>query len=348
MGKSYKKGLRLSFFISALSGLSTLGAQGESAPTVPPSPAPAAPPTESSSAGTSSTTTSAPMKRRRKEPFLSLGMDFRGSRNISDQRLSTQARTAVPTNFNPQPGISAPAPSAAPSPDYRMSLQQFKAQGLINFLSQRGISSSLGVGIPWRSVKSDHPTLPQGSEMGGVDVFSKTNILNLQLKGGYAFRRSDKLNLHDSHPEYYAGIYFENKKGLPGRIAVNAMVGPEVAYALGRKIGENQITYGPQIGFAGALHIETFFDRDTRFRFGSDIFFRRQNSYSVNSNNQGGVGLLSLTPSLEYLIIDDFWLGVVAEIPTARPVDKESYFGNTELPGLYGKSFGLRLRAATL
>lgn len=282
---------------------------------------------------------------RRKEPMIALSMSYRGNKDIDDVRVLPASSIPDSPGFSPQPVNGTGNPKNVNS---SMTLSQYKANIYLNWLSKRFITSTLAVGLPWRTVKSGNSLAPQGTEMGGYDVAMVTSLLNFELRFGYAQRNSRKLLLHDSHPEFFAGFQFENRMALPGRIGLSAYFGPEAALPQGKTLANYQIKYGPQFGFTAGMALETFFDRDARFKLAGDLFFRRTDKYSIGGAEQGGAGLMTVTPALDYLLLDQFWIGAYYELPVAQPKNREQRFGNTELPGLYGPSFGLRLRAASL
>jgi len=170
----------------------------------------------------------------------------------------------------------------------------------------------------------------------------------LEAKIGYARRQSPKLFLHDNHAELSGSLAIEQREYFLGRLSLLLRAVPEIIFASGSNVKGVAVGYGPQLGMGGEATLDLYFSNAAHFRFGSEVFYRRIGSFRVDGADQGGASLLSLTPALDYRILDELWVGLCAEVPLQSPAGSERSFGNTDLPGLYGKSFGLRLRATSL
>ena len=126
------------------------------------------------------------------------------------------------------------------------------------------------------------------------------------------------------------------------------LAGPEVAYPYTRD-SDAYISYGLQWG--ARLKAEVALDGDSvgAFRLNLEALMRRVGAYSVSGESQGGAGLFTAMPSIEYNVWNDFWIGFAAEIPIFRPKDgREMAFNDIGLPGLFGNSFGVTFRITAL
>jgi len=319
-------------------GATTSYAQKIEMPSTPPPAAEAAPaPAPASASSAPSGTSTLRASRRKRDPFISFDMNYRQIKDVVDSRPAPEKIPLGP-GFNP----------AAPN-NSTMSLTQYKFTAMVAAIQGRNSSLAFGAAIPMRKLQASDPTVAQGSEMGGYEALGRIRLSReFVLRGGYAQRKSDTLRMHDSHNEYFGKFDFETRSTFASRVAVSGHGGPEVVMTKGKSTNGVPIEYGPQWGALGGLSVDLLLTRDAHFRFSGEFLMRRISSYKVANIEQGGAGLMTITPGVEYLLLDDFWIGAFMELPSARPIGRESVFGNTDLPGLYGKTMGLSLKAAAL
>lgn len=267
---------------------------------------------------------------RRSGSLIRLGFDYRRNSDILDDRL-TGATPLIPDGSS------------------RFSITQMKLSGLMTIAGGRESALMIGGAVPFRNLETTAPDKESGSELGGFEMDFRLRFMRrLEAKVAYARRQSPKLFLHDNHSELAGTFSIEHREHFLGRLSLLLRAAPELIFASGSDVKGLAIGYGPQVGLGGEATLDLFFSNAAHFRFGSEVFYRRIGSYRVEGTDQGGASLLSLTPAFDYRILDEMWVGIFAEIPLQNASNRERSFGNSELPGLYGKSFGLRLRAASL
>ncbi len=211
--------------------------------------------------------------------------------------------------------------------DEELAISHMKFGAQMAIFAKRGHSFSFEGGVPVRSVESHRAGIPTASELGGFEVYGKYRFLhNYEIRAGIGQRLSPKIALYEDHLEYLASFRYELREALVGNIGLMLKGGPDVAYALDTL----------QAGAQAELFMDLFFSKAAHFRLGTEFLFRRA----------GTDQLATFTPSINYHLLDELWVGLFTEIPTSRPVGREGQFGNSELAGLYGRSIGLALQAS--
>ena len=271
------------------------------------------------------------------DPWITLSTRYRRKGGVDDFRSVQLASDFVSID-----------PKAKPTQG-KLSLSRTEFEVGASVFQVPGAGGRLSFLIPLNSVKSTNAAVPSGSEFGGLGInYVGTYGPSFRYQAGYTDRKSQKLKLHDPYNELSAGAYLEIRENAGDGVAANVSVGPEFALPIQTKGSPAIVSYGMQWGARAILSAESGHGTDMNFRWAIDAMLRRSTSYSVVGINQGGAGLFSVTPSLDYALLENAWIGLAAEIPVFRPVGRESAFGNIGLPGLYGALVGLRFTAAAL
>ena len=274
---------------------------------------------------------------------LRIGADFFFSPDFADYR-------GVPPpnlDLNPSNPVSSTPTVAPPAPNLRIVETEFHASTALYRDPYQ--SYGLRVGMPIRNLSGGNANQTStGSELGGVSVDVDSAVLGvLNLKLGYALRQSPLFSLIGRHHELNAGVYLGSSENFGGDGALGIEAGPEfVGVVNDPSVAGLGYQYGPQWGFASRVIFESPKGAWGQVRMSFQAMLRRVTDWKVDGISQGGGGLISVTPSFEYLVVDGVWVGLNYQMPIARPEGREGVFGDTRLAGLYGKSIGFSLRAS--
>jgi|GEM_PF-1646781 len=243
-------------------------------------------------------------------------------------------------------GLGAPPPAA------RLHLTQFLPHLTIRAFEDPVMRTDVEAALPIRSVQQGRSDLPVGSEFGGVYAGLRNTIYQMfQVTVGYADRRSTKLGLHDPIREVTGGLaLLRNERSSRDTIDIQARSELEGRMAVGGPVAGLsgvQTEYGPAWGVRTQTGLTFGFGEGGILRLGAEALFRRVVSYRTGGLEQGGTGLLSITPYLEYGLTPDIALGVRYDFAPSRPIGREHSLGDPSLAGLYGNSFGANLRVST-
>jgi hypothetical protein len=276
----------------------------------------------------------------RYEPFLSIGAQVRFQSSVPDLR----------DRRDPQTDLFGDPVARAGDP-YRLLTYLF---ALDLTLARTPVhSAQLRLSMPFRSASGGSQASPYGSEFGGLQATALNRFFGrFSTQISYADRRSETFGLLSRHRELSVGAYFEtlDTGATSGEGAKPAQfylrVGPEFAFTQTLGVDERD-AYGPQRGFSALIRLQTSDGLGFPIALGLETQFRRISAYKVAGKQEGGAGLLTLLPQIEYMVVPGLWVGATFQMPILRPEGREEAFPSPDLAGLYGNSAGLSLRSAT-
>ncbi len=235
-----------------------------------------------------------------------------------------------------------------PEERYGFLTQNFSLDFLLQH--QDAYTSGLQVALGFRNARGGGESSPSGSEFSGIRTLYKQSFLGGRLLNSlsYGLLRSDFLRLHARHHEYRIRIDL-----VPQPEALNPLEAPFFV-----RLGPELIWADPtgpdrkdRYGLQWALHLLMRYQGQLGEHFpaslGVETLFRRIPNYRIGDTRYGGAGLLTLSPVVELMLLENLWVGLRWDRPLLRPENREEAFSDAELPGLYGSSFRLLLRTAT-
>lgn len=268
---------------------------------------------------------------------VTLGADFGIFNNVPDLRYKREVINDIFGNRK-----------EVPDQRYRVFTQNFH----LNFLLQKdeGYNSGLQLWLGFRNAFGGDESSPAGSELSGFRMLFRQSFFGGYLLNslGYGLMRSDFLKLIAQHNEFR--IRFDY---VPNPLAQDPTVSP-FFIKIGPEIVTAQTTenspadsYGFQWGINLLLRYQTLPIPKLPLSFGLETLFRRIDRFEILNERFGGAGLLTLSPQIEWMLVENLWLGMKIHLPVLRPEGREEAFSDPELVGLYGSSFQFTLRTAT-
>lgn len=266
---------------------------------------------------------------------VSLGADFSLLNNVPDLRYRREVREDLFGNREP-----------VPAQRYRVLNQNFH----LNFLLQNDSSytSGLQFWVGFRNANGGNDASPSGSEFSGWRVLLRQSFFGGYLLNslGYGSLQSSYLRLTAKHREYQFRLDFvpDPTAQDPSKSPFFVKVGPEIVAAIGHNPGD---TFGVQWGFNMLLRYQTLPIPSLPLSFGLESLFRRHDHYKILGERFRGAGILTLSPQIEWMLVENLWLGFKFHFPVFRPENREEAFSDPELPGLYGNSFQFTVKTAS-
>jgi len=235
-----------------------------------------------------------------------------------------------------------------PAQRYRFISQDFNLDFLLK--SEGGYSSAIQVALGFRNAGGGDEESPEGSEFSGYRLSLKQSMAGGRLLSslGYGLLRSDYLRLHARHHEYRVRLDY-----VPDPTALNpkdapffVRLGPELIYSQ-TSGADTADRYGLQWAIHALVRYQGALADDMPASLGIESYFSRIDSYEIGDSREGGAGLLALSPVMEFMLMENLWVGLRVAIPLQRPEGREEAFPDAQLPGLYGSSFQFLMRTAT-
>jgi hypothetical protein len=271
-----------------------------------------------------------------KLPFrVALGTQFGLLSNVPDLRYRREVYEDI---FGERKGV--------PAERYRLLTQNFNLDFLLQ--NEGGYSSAFQVALGFRQTMGSPD--PAGSEFSGFRLAHKQSILSGRILAslGYGLLRSDFLRLAARHHEFRVRFdYVPDPTSLdPAKSPFFVRVGPELIAAV--PTGEDRADrYGLQWAVHALVRFQGAFGEDLPASLGLQGLFRRISNFTLDGQQEGGAGVLSLSPVTELMVVENLWLGLRMDVPVLRPEGREEAFSDPEIPGLYGNAYSLFLRTAT-
>jgi len=268
---------------------------------------------------------------------IALGANFGFFTNVPDLRYRRDTYEDI---FGERKGV--------PTQRYGFIAQNFALDFLLQ--SEGSYSSAFQVALGFKDAMGGDNLSPQGSEFSGMRLSHKMSFFNGRILSslGYGLMRSDFLRLYAKHHEYRLRLdYIPDPSSLnPVDSPFFVRIGPEVIHA--SPTGDDvKDRYGLQWAMHLLMRYQGQLSEKIPASLGIQGFFRRIDGFTIDQTKYGGAGLLTLSPVTEIMLIENLWVGLRADIPVLRPIDREEAFSDAELPGLYGTAFGFFLRTAT-
>jgi hypothetical protein len=201
-------------------------------------------------------------------------------------------------------------------------------------------ASELQIAVPLRSLESGDA---RQSEFGGLNALALYSTpIGLRFGLGYSEIRSSELELVSPHGEALVQLDLELKGTMLPGVNGSLHLGPRYAYSLKRQ--NSLLEYGPRAALVldSSILVETGIGA---IEVGGQLELQRRLGTSLVGIDQGQSGLLGYTAEIEWQLMDALWIGFVFQDSVERPVGREDLLGRTDLPGLYGKSYGATMRA---
>jgi hypothetical protein len=268
---------------------------------------------------------------------VALGADFAVFNNVPDLRYKREVIQDIFGNRQP-----------VPEQRYRVLTQNFHLDFLLQ--TEDSYNSGLQVWLGFRNAFGGDESSPSGSEFSGFRALLRQSFLGGHLLNsiGYGLMRSDFLRLNSRHHEYVIRFDYVPDPAAqdPSTSPFFVKIGPEIILTQ-RTQSEPSDSYGFQWGINTLLRYQTLPHPKLPLGFGLEALFRRIDRYEILNQRFGGAGLMTLSPQIEWQLVENLWIGFKVHAPILRPEDREEAFSNPELPGLYGSSFQFMLRSAT-
>lgn len=235
-----------------------------------------------------------------------------------------------------------------PEERYAFLAQNFSLDFLLQ--NEGTYSSGLQVALGFRNPMSGGDTSPKGTEFTGYRILYRQSFWDGRLLNafGYGLRRSDFLRLSARHHEYRLRFdYVPDPTALdPNESPFFVRVGPELVFA--QPTGPDQSDrYGMQWMVNLLMRYQGFIGPQFPASLGLEGLFRRIDSFEIGNSTEGGAGVLTLSPVLELILLENLWVGFRANLPLLRPTNREEAFSDPEIAGLYGASYQFFLKTAT-
>lgn len=271
-------------------------------------------------------------------PFrASLGANFRIIRDVPDLRNARKIKEDI---FGDPIGV--------PEEKYSLLAQDFHLEFLLN--NTDTYSSALKVGLGFRNKLGQSSSGPEGSEFFGYRIALRQNFLNGHLQNTLQFgaRRSDLFQLYARHSEFLTELFYvpvpEAKD--PSKFPFFLKVGADFLWAP-TKAPDNADSYGLTWGAIIFLRRHWNMGGNLPIAISLDTQYHRISSYRVTGTDFPAAGLVSITPQIDLMLVENLWIGFHWQIPLQRPEGREEAFSNSDLAGLYGSSFNFNLKTST-
>ena len=271
-------------------------------------------------------------------PFrASLGASFKVIRNVPDLRYARQI-------------INDFLGDRRPVPDERYSLfsQNFHLEFLLN--NSDSYSSALKVDLGFRNRLGASSEGPEGSEFYGYRMALRQNLLDGHLQNTlqYGHRRSDVFRLHARHSEFMTELFYVPVPEAmdPEKFPFYLKVGVDLLYAMTTNPDKSD-SYDPMWGLIIFLRHHLNVGNAVPIALSLDSQFHRILGYKVTGTKHPAAGLVSVSPQLDLMLVENLWLGFQWNLALLRPENREEAFPNPDLNGLYGSSFAVHLKTST-
>jgi hypothetical protein len=268
---------------------------------------------------------------------VALGADFSVYTHVPDMRFK---REVIEDIFGNRREV--------PAQRYGILTQNFNLDLLLQ--TQEDYTSGLQIWLGFRNAFGGDDSSPSGSEFSGFRTLFRQSFFGGYLLSSlsYGLMRSDFLRLIARHHEYQIKFDYvpDPKAQDPSVSPFFLKLGPEIILTQPTR-SETQDSYGFQWGVSALLRYQTLPHPKLPLSLGLESLFRRIDGYEILGVRYGGAGLMTVSPQLEWMLVENLWIGVKWKQPLLRPIDREEAFSNPELGGLYGSSLQFILRSGT-
>jgi hypothetical protein len=185
-------------------------------------------------------------------------------------------------------------------------------------------------------------------EFGGLGLgFESALGTAVKAQVGVQIEQSPKFALFQSNYRFDVGLSIFNSEPINNTFEIGVRARPGLTMRVPNGDNPEQVKYGRVVGGEAALFLD-FKDGKGPFIRGSlGASFFRVSDYTRGALREGGAGLLSFVPSIDFFLIAGVSLSFQATLPIFRPEKREYAFATPSMPGLYGKGLGIGLRASS-
>ncbi len=158
--------------------------------------------------------------------------------------------------------------------------------------------------------------------------------------------QSDKLKLFSNHNAISIGAFYQEQLSLMNDNDLRLRLGPELRPTYGYVGPETD--YGSLFGFNASMQQNIILEDSEKFIFDLKWNFHQGSQVKWQGGKSRGRAHSGIHAGLEYFIWPNLSAGLLFEMALSKPEGEEYKFGTTKLPGLYGNTIGVSVRAFAL